>query len=395
MNHNLVRRFLYLERLLVAFASGLFLTLPLYFIKAGQSEVFFGKIYAIGALGTIFCVAFSAGIIKKIGVKNSAPIGSLLFSIGSLLYYLVSNFGLDPVIYYGASIFQGAGWGMVFTLGPICLSTTVENNNRSYYFTIYAAFSTLGVGLAPLVVRLIELIYPIQFKELFLAASSLSFSAALVSLYAAKKSETYSTAAAGSKVSGLYEFVQVIRQPCNYFIGMVFLGGCVYTSMMNLQTTFAAAQKIDYIVFYGFYSLAVVLSRFLLSKYLSKINPKKSIVGLMVMMVIAIALLIGANHSVFFYATGALLLGISYGLVYPLIQAEAANHAQPHLRPQTLIYFSLSYFLAVYLFPIIGALIAVSYGYEILLVVLAILAASELCLSIIFYSKRKLKDAGL
>jgi MFS family permease len=165
--------------------------------------------------------------------------------------------------------------------------------------------------------------------------------------------------------------------------------------MMNLQTTFAAAQKIDYIVFYGFYSLAVVLSRFLLSKYLSKINPKKSIVGLMVMMVIAIALLIGANHSVFFYATGALLLGISYGLVYPLIQAEAANHAQPHLRPQTLIYFSLSYFLAVYLFPIIGALIAVSYGYEILLVVLAILAASELCLSIIFYSKRKLKDAGL
>ncbi len=84
MQNNIVRRGLYLERLLVAFASGLFLTLPLYFIKGGQSEVFFGKIYAIGAVGTIFCVAFSAIIIKKLGLANTAPIGSLLFSIGSL-----------------------------------------------------------------------------------------------------------------------------------------------------------------------------------------------------------------------------------------------------------------------------------------------------------------------
>ena len=393
MQNNIVRRGLYLERLLVAFASGLFLTLPLYFIKGGQSEVFFGKIYAIGAIGTIFCVAFSAIIIKKLGLANTAPIGSLLFSIGSFLYYVVSTAGLDPLIYYAASILQGAGWGLVFTLGPICLSTTVDNNNRSYYFTIYAAYSTLGVGAAPLVVRLIEPIYAIQYNELFLTASLLSFSATLVSFYVAKNSEIYSASNSGTKVSGIDEFIQVINQPSKYFFGMVLLGACVYTSMMNLQTTFASSQNIDYVVFYGFYSLAVVLSRFILSKPLSKIKPEKSIFWLMVLMLIAIGLLLGASQSVFLYAAGALLLGISYGLVYPIIQAEATNHAQSHLRPQTLIYFSLSYFLAVYLFPYIGALIAVQYSYNMLLVVLAIAAAVELLLSIIFYSKRNLQSA--
>lgn len=392
MQLDMVRHGLYLERVLVAFASGLFLTLPLYFKLGGQSEVFFGKIYAIGALGTISCVAFSAVIIKKLGLGNTAPIGSLLFSIGSFLYYAVSALGLEQSIYYGASILQGAGWGLVFTLGPICLSTTVDNNNRSYYFTIYAAYSTLGVGAAPLVVRLIELIHKIQYDELFLAASALSFIAASVSFYVAKNNKVYSKANSGTKVSGIDEFIQVIRQPSRYFFGMVLLGACVYTSMMNLQTTFASSQNIDYVVFYGFYSLAVVLSRFLLSKPLSKIKPERSIFWLMILMLVAIGLLLGANQSVFFYAAGALLLGVSYGLVYPIIQAEATNYAQPHLRPQTLIYFSLSYFLAVYLFPYLGASIAVQYNYNMLLIVLAIAAAAELCLSIAFYSKQNLKS---
>ncbi len=69
---NMVRHRLYLERLLVAFTSGLFLTLPLYINLGGQREVFFGKIYAIGALGTISCIAFSAILIKKWTCKCSA-----------------------------------------------------------------------------------------------------------------------------------------------------------------------------------------------------------------------------------------------------------------------------------------------------------------------------------
>lgn len=389
MQHNTVRCGLYIERLLVAFASGLFLTLPLYFKNVGKSEIFFGQIYAIGAIGTILCVALSATIIKKIGLSQAAPIGSLLFSAGSFLYYIVSNFELDPTIYYLASILQGAGWGLVFTLGPICLSTTVDNSNRSYYFTIYAAYSTLGVGAAPVIVRLIELIYSVKHSEIFLAASALSLCAALVSFIVANKNTVYSSANSGTKVSGIEEFVQVLRQPSNYFFGMVFLGACIYTSMMNLQTTFASSQNIDYVIFYGFYSLAVVLSRFLLSKPLSRIQPKKSIFWLMILMLIALGLLFTAKHSIFYYAIGALLLGVSYGLVYPIIQAEATNHAQPHLRPQTLIYFSLSYFIAVYLFPYIGATIAVQYNYSTLLIVLAIAAAAELCLASIFYSRNK------
>ena len=109
-------------------------------------------------------------------------------------------------------------------------------------------------------------------------------------------------------------------------------------------------------------------------------------------MLAAIGLLMGANQSAFIYAAGALLLGVRYGLVYAIFQAKATNHAQPHLRPQILICFSLSCFLAAYLFPYIGASIAVRYNYNMLLETLAIAAAAVLCLSIYFYSKQNLQS---
>jgi hypothetical protein len=85
---------------------------------------------------------------------------------------------------------------------------------------------------------------------------------------------------------------------------MVLFGACVYTAMINLQTTFSAAQGIDYTVFYFFYSLAVVLSRFFLSKPLAKVSPKNAIFYLMLLMIGALALMFRAEHSLLAYAMG-------------------------------------------------------------------------------------------
>lgn len=79
----------------------------------------------------------------------------------------------------------------------------------------------------------------------------------------------------------------MLKPPSVYFFAALFLAGCIYTSMMNLQTTFAAAQGQDYGVFSTFYTFAVVFSRFALSKPISKLSPSTSMIGLLALMTVA------------------------------------------------------------------------------------------------------------
>ncbi len=386
MDNQTVQRGLYLERLLIAFSSGIFLILPLYFKNNHYNEIFFAKIYAIGAISTIFCVSFSAVMLNKFGLKKLASIGSLIYTIGCLIYWLADFYSQNIYIYYIASLLHGGGWGLVFTLGPICLSTTVNDKNRSYYFTIYAAYSTLGVGTAPIICKFLVNNLHYTYQNLFILASITGGTAFLVSKTISKLSASYEIVNKNKNSSGLSDLKLVLNQKSIYFFIMVFFGACVYTSMINLQTTFAQAQNIDYTIFYFFYSLAVVLSRFFLSKPLSKIIPKKAIYLLMIMMIISLSFIMFASQSLILYSLGSLLLGISYGLVYPIIQAQATNHAIESLRPQTLVYFSLSYFIAVYLFPYAGASLAVKYGYKYLIICLIATAVMELLTAIYFYT---------
>lgn len=385
LSHASIRTGLYLERVAVAFSSGLFLVLPLYFREQGRDEVFFAQIYAAGAIGTILCVALSAAMIRSIGLTKSAPLGSLLYAIGCVCY-VVSDPGTNIVDYYIASIFQGAGWGLVFTMGPICMSTTVDSKTRSYYFTVYAAFSTLGVGCAPLAARGLIQYLNWTYQDLFVLGGVASSIAFLTSAFVACRTSTYAASGVDRSLSGWSEFVIIMRQPSAYFFAMVLFGACVYTAMINLQTTFAAAQGVDYTVFYFFYSLAVVLSRFFLSNLISRFAPRSAIFYLMFLMLGSLALMFWAEYSLALYAAGSLMLGISYGLVYPIVQAQAANHAPQNLQPQTLAYFSLFYFLAVYLFPYLGATMATAHGYDTLLWLLIAAASAELLVAVYFYN---------
>lgn len=371
------------ERLTLMFAFGLFFSLPLYFKSKGWDEAFFGQVFAAGALGTMIFVALGSAMIRKMGLSRVAPLGSLLYTLGCLFYFLCDV--TDNVTgYYLASFFQGAGWGMSFTIGSICVSTTTDNDDRSYYFTIYAAYTTLGFGLSPLVTRyFVEHLYW-AYQDVFILGALFSGVATLISARVAYHNTPYQNVKI-ARLSGWSECVEVMHQPSVYFFIMVVFGTCIHTTMINLQTTFALAQGIDYTVFYTCYALATVSARFLLSRPMSKMLPKTSLLMLLSFLIIAIVLMLLAKNSLLIYMLSALAMGVSYGLAYPLIQAQSVHYAAVHLQPSILIYFSLSYFFAAYTFPYIGALIATRYNYSVLLWVLIVTAVVETLVAIYFY----------
>jgi MFS family permease len=386
MSPAAVRLGLYMERLLVSLSTGIFALLPLYFVEQGRNEVFFAQIFAAGAVSTLVVVALSSYLIKCFGLRKLAPSGAALYGLGAALF--VSSTTLDDWSYVVASLLLGAGWGLEFTYGSICLSSTVKEENRSYYFNIYAAFSQLGVGMGPLVCSFLQRYLDSSFHQLFALAFILCFIGFAISLYVSMCAPFYGDANIPASSSTFGDFIVVIRSDSFYFCVMVMLGACVYSTMINLQTTYARASQVPYEVFYFFYAMSVVISRFSLGKTIAAIPPSRAIGGLLILMILSLLVLLQSGQSWFLYGSGAVLVGISYGLVYPIVQGEASNRAAPSLRTQTLALFSLFYFIAVYLFPYAGALIAVNFGYRALIVGLIVISAAELLVALVYYGKK-------
>jgi MFS family permease len=69
----------------------------------------------------------------------------------------------------------------------------------------------------------------------------------------------------------------------------------------------------------------------------------------------------------------AMMLGVGYGLTYSVINGLAANETPHGTTSQSLLLFSLSYFIGVFGFPLLAGKIIVEHGMTtLLLTVLAI-----------------------
>ena len=67
---------------------------------------------------------------------------------------------------------------------------------------------------------------------------------------------------------------------------------------------------------------------------------------------------------------------------YPILVTMAANDADEHLGPQTLQLFALTYFVGVFGFPLVAGWFIVEVGTTPLLVLVAMLAATEATLAL-------------
>ncbi|WP_449234303.1 MFS transporter [Azospirillum doebereinerae] len=386
----MAKKLLYVENFLITFSVGIFLTLPTYLQQQGRTEVFFGQIFAVGAVGALTCVVAVHWLLRRFGLNRVAPWGSLAFGLGSVVYALaVYRFPDTDAMFYAASLLQGIGWGLFLPIGPICISSMVEAKERPQFFALYGAFNTLGIGVAPILSSLAMTHLHASFLDLFVLACLTNAGGCLCSWTAARGNESYAAVSREVAVATDRNAVfHVFTLPSVYFFAMMLLCGCIYTSMMNFQTSFAEAMAVDYKLFFLFFTSSIILARLSLGRMISHVPPRRSIPALVVIMLVAMACLYGVTLSVAFYAAAAILFGLSYGLIVPMIQAQATAHAPDALRSQVLITVSMSYLLARYLFPYFGALTIQPFGYGGLLFLLVLCAAINVALAGYFFSRR-------
>lgn len=355
--------------------------MPLFFTKYLSLAVSFsGEIILMGIAG-VFPVVISIPRFSNYFSDNK------LISAGCIIYALaiILLINGNTVFYYISGVLLGAGWGMIYTLGPIMISRLSDNDNRANNFSYISAFNMLGAGISPVVVNYL-IYHNISMLMIYYIAFLLASGAAFTFLFcgAGGKEESREQ----NQLSTL-SLQTVISTRSVMPMIMVLLAACIFSSMMNFQTLIADARKLNFSYFYIAYTASVIISRLTLTRYVNSFRKEIMMILLLILMTLSILLMTFVTNNVFYIFPSA-LLGLSYGLVYPLIQSIAVNFTtSENERKNNLTVFSLCYFIGVYAFPYLFSLIISHKNYGYALNILILISVIEVFFSVFLLLKNR------
>lgn len=365
---------------LIAGSYGLTLLLPAFVTSLGGNAAEAGLIYWFGAIGAIGSLVLGGRVTRRAGPVVAALTGSALYAAATIVIAAVPN--LDVAL--AAGILLGAGWALFFTSAPIAVSELVSEADRTFAFLVLAGFNALGMGLTPVIGR--QLIAAgLSYRGVFVLAALLSIVAAAGFAGLSQLRPWLGRAVPGSRPARsdgaetlLGPVRDVLTSPARPYLIMVLLGACIFTTLTTYQTTFAVSRGMNPAFFYLSYTAGVILPRFTVSRRIGTVHHARATTALVTGMCVALALFLLVGHDVVLYAASSVLIGVCYGLAYPLIQVQAAARGSQAQRHWVLWYFSLAYFVGVYGFPVLAGLIIDTIGYQGLAAGLLVIGLAEL-----------------
>ncbi|RUU12858.1 MFS transporter [Mesorhizobium sp. USDA-HM6] len=380
------KRMFMAERCLISFAMGVFALFPLYLLSIGRDEIFFGSISAAGMAVAIIIISISPTLTRQFGVRRLAPIGGLLYAAAcaTVLVNELSG-GRATFPYFLSYMLQSGGWALHFTVGSICISALSSDADRPSSFMAYSAFSTLGLTCGPLLGSLLTRFAGLGTLGMFILAMVAAAAGSALSWWAARRATNIREADIPNNASLARDLFNLLFGNSVLFFVLVLLSASIYTTLINFQAPFANNSGLPYEIFFGFWAIGVVSSRFAIGPRVTRSAAEHTLPLLLGGMVIS---LVGFHYSSghpLIYAVASLTTGITYGLSYPLMQAEAVRVTAPQSRTLAQIIFSLSYFLGLYFFPFAAGLVSVHLGYDVLMLLIAGLALLQTAIALLGY----------
>jgi|GEM_PF-2899614 len=341
---------LYINCFLISCSYGFIYLLSLFVSNYGGDAINVGAVLAIAGVVTLMCVGFSGAIAQKIGAVNVCMFGSICCALG---FFLIDQAHGLSLLFYSSGLFVGLGWSFYYAASPMIITNQVADQSRGKYLGHIAAFVVLGTGCGPILGKYL-LANDVPVAAIYSYPAMIAMFAALMFFI---QKPLWREELKNQTQGKQFNLITIITSEAKYPLVMVFLGACIFSSMMNFQTLYANTRQLDYIVYYAAYMFSVVGSRLVFSGLLTHKNPISASPYLLLLMCVGLLAMLLNTHSEIIYALSAMALGISYGLVYPLIKTYAVNVTATHLRHEVLAYFTLAYFIGVYLFPLLGGFV--------------------------------------
>jgi MFS family permease len=366
----------------VSTAFGMLLLLPLYVQELGGNEASFGVILSSATVPAVLCIGLLIRYPEALRPHVVVALAIAVYAVGVAGAALVTE-TWTPLV--GIGVLLGTAWAVVYTATPMVMSEMVNDEGRVTYFGYLTGTQQIGIGVGPVIARvLVET--DLDFRGTFLVASmiclvAVGLTVAVSSLTSDPRSEVVETKggvkANKDAVSFREAICRILRSEAVFSLVMVFLFACLFTSMTQFQTTFASSQGIDYSVFYVFYTLAVIFSRFVLARMASRFDTGLVIASAVSVMVLGIATFLLVGSSVLLYGVASSLLGLGYGLALPSVQAQAVNVSEEPVRPRVLPMAGLLFQSAILGFPLVAGWTIARLGYSALFAVLVFFVLAQ------------------
>jgi predicted MFS family arabinose efflux permease len=163
---------------------------------------------------------------------------------------------------------------------------------------------------------------------------------------------------------------------------MIALCACVFSGLMTFQMPLVQGTGSQASTFFSFYTVAVVLARWLLGRLVIAVHREAAAKILLGVMVLGIVSMFAVPYHAMFHPASAVLLGTGYGLAYPIIQVQAVNDSRVMHRQAALTWFAVAYFVGAFGFPAVGGWVLVHMGNAALIALIAACGVAAFMLAI-------------
>ena len=362
---NKLFRLFCLSGFLLAAAYGTTFLLGLLVASRGGHEGDTGLVIAAATLTTVAAVLASGHLSDAVGAIPTAAGAGLLLGLACFGFAVTPNLGFG-MIACGALL--GAGWGIFYTLGPIIVSGFIAPEQRMHRFALLSGSMMSGIGTGPLLGRLVAHFgLPLESAFYLASAASVTGGLTLVAIRCAITRATAAQSVVQEHRLTLASALLVCRADARWPILMVGLGGAIFGGLSSFQTSYAASRGLDYSLFFLGFMTAAVICRLALSGVVTRADPYRASAALSALMVASLAMFQFWVEGWLTYLVAAAILGSRYGLTYSVINGLAAKEAPVAAGAQTLVLFSLSYFLGVFGFAAIAGWLVAGFGIAVLL----------------------------
>lgn len=345
-----------------------------WFRSQGGTDIEAGTTLSMALLGTFIGVPLVGWFAGRMDASRLAALAAFILSVGYLLMGSLSEeFRFVPLL---STLLIGLGWGMFYIGAPMALSERVSDADRGHWFTRFSAFQMVGICGGPVLVTLLTGNLHTPLQQCFLLVGGAGLLAALLLAAFGRKEP------GGPGDRALRPWVKKLAvlafSPAARPIVMVGLGGCVFSGMMSFQGSLVEGTSASASTYFWVHATTAVVARLLLSRRLSGLPRLPLVSALLCCLFVGILCLLWIPIHPAFQIASAMLTGLGYGLVYPVIQTWAVNDSLPENRHAALTWFVMSYFVGIFGFPAFGGWILVAAGKVWFILALALLVLLEL-----------------
>jgi len=306
----------------------------------GMSVAEIGNIYSSALLPVVVGILFCGSLLARFSPFQIALVGQAITLAAYASFFRTIS---DPSGALMSRFLVGAGFGLFFPAALIYARTLISGPNTVFLFGIYSTMIPLpnffGPGLA-------EIIYLNYGVPALLWAFTIPIGASLLLMWFLPRSD------APSRSIELFSYLTILRAKSillpNLAIAVV---GLMWGFMLSFMALYLSTIKVPTSVFFSGATLSMVVSRFTIMAWLGR-KPRQLTAGIgLVLMGLGYAILPLCGSNQLAVGTSALVFGLGYSTVFPVLSLWATDQFELAQRGRAMAVFTAFFQGAIFVVP--------------------------------------------